>query len=537
VKAGDAKLRGYGEKVSLRQSSRRTNLFSLEVLLMRHPTAPFAFALIAAAAACSAGESPVDPGLLPGVPSTVAVSVSAPTLKVGQTAEAIAVVRGALGEIVAGAPVSWVSENPALVTVSSTGVVTAVAAGTARLRGSTGALSDAATIVVTDPPSPLPTTPSWTFCAAGGAMCDFAGLRDVRLGAANGPYVEQQVYHSVPCASFAFRDRDPAPGLPLHCDYGPIKLASLSNPMPGMGGLGATVVVPLGSEGASGPQNKPTTEVPVVTDGTGSFRTTCSLASFAFDDPIVYPGRPNASHLHVFFGNTAINAGSTPRSVASSGSSTCRGGTLNRTGYWMPALFDSRAGEIQTPDEAVFYYKTGYNTDPKSIKPIPADLRMIAGDKLATSKQEYVEWYCRDANTPPSGSIPTNCRVGDAVRLAIQFPQCWDGQNLDSPDHKSHMAYPIIRNPPQLTTCPSTHPVMIPVITEHFDFPITSTSAPAYWRLSSDMYATSLAGGFSAHADWMGGWDKETMNTIVTQCLHKAVDCGVGSIGNGTVLY
>ncbi|MAD83961.1 MAG: hypothetical protein CL912_13445 [Deltaproteobacteria bacterium] len=46
---------------------------------------------------------------------------------------------------------------------------------------------------------------------------------------------------------------------------------------------------------------------------------------------------------------------------------------------------------------------------------------------------------------------------------------CWDGVNLDSPDHKSHVAYP--KNGPQQFTgtstggaCPSTHPVKIPQI-------------------------------------------------------------------------
>jgi hypothetical protein len=120
--------------------------------------------------------------------------------------------------------------------------------------------------------------------------------------------------------------------------------------------------------------------------------------------------------------------------------------------------------------------------------------------------------------------------------MEISFPQCWDGVNLDSPDHKSHMAYPDYRNRPARSTCPASHPVPIPEITEHFDFPVTPTSAPAYWRLSSDMYSTTIKGGYSAHADWMGGWDRATVQTIVTSCLNRAVDCGVGSIGNGQVL-
>ena len=99
-----------------------------------------------------------------------------------------------------------------------------------------------------------------------------------------------------------------------------------------------------------------------------------------FDDPIVYPGRPGAAHLHVFFGNTGIDANSTVSSLMNSGNSTCRGGTLNRSSYWFPAMYDSQSGEVQTPDDGIFYYKTGYNMDATTIRPMPAGLRMIAGD-------------------------------------------------------------------------------------------------------------------------------------------------------------
>ena len=30
---------------------------------------------------------------------------------------------------------------------------------------------------------------------------------------------------------------------------------------------------------------------------------------------------------------------------------------------------------------------------------------------------------------------------GDLLEIRLTFPQCWDGQNLDSTNHKSHMAY------------------------------------------------------------------------------------------------
>ena len=40
---------------------------------------------------------------------------------------------------------------------------------------------------------------------------------------------------------------------------------------------------------------------------------------------------------------------------------------------------------------------------------------------------------------PDKAYLDANCPHG--VRLELVFPSCWNGE-LDSPDHKSHMAYP-----------------------------------------------------------------------------------------------
>ena len=501
---------------------------------MRHKSAVASYAVLSMlCVACSS-----DSGVAPVATGTVLTLLVTPTLRVGQTAQVVAALKDSTGALSTPAAVTFAIDQPALASLTLDGVLTALNSGTVRVTATAGTLSSVATVSVTSALVVLPAAQTWTFCTNAGSTCDYVGLRDVRLGGPNGPYVQQTAYGTVPCASYGFGNQDPAPGQAQHCDYGPMKLATITNPQPGMAGLPATINVPLGNPGASINESQPASDSPVFTDGSGSFRTTCTLASYAFDDPVVYPGQPGASHLHVFFGNTAINAGSTPQSVISTGNSTCRGGTLNRTGYWMPALFDSRTGEIQVPQDGVFYYKTGYNIDPTTVVPFPPGLRMIAGNKLATGPQDIADWICRDSQQPGvNGAIPTTCAVGDAVRLEIEFPQCWDGKNLDSPDHKSHMAYPNYANPPQRSKCPADHPVTLPVITEHFDFLVTATSAPQFWRLSSDMYSTSLPGGLSAHADWMYGWDKTTMETIVKACLNKAVDCGVGSIGNGFELF
>lgn len=53
--------------------------------------------------------------------------------------------------------------------------------------------------------------------------------------------------------------------------------------------------------------------------------------------------------------------------------------------------------------------------------------------------------------------LPTqNCP--DGLRGEIRFPSCWDGINLDSADHISHMAYP---QDNESGPCPDSHPVRI----------------------------------------------------------------------------
>jgi len=42
-----------------------------------------------------------------------------------------------------------------------------------------------------------------------------------------------------------------------------------------------------------------------------------------------------------------------------------------------------------------------------------------------------------DTRTFPTKPCPYGLRVNNF------FPTCWDGVNVDSPDHKSHVAYPV----------------------------------------------------------------------------------------------
>jgi hypothetical protein len=207
-------------------------------------------------------------------------------------------------------------------------------------------------------------------------------------------------------------------------------------------------------------------------------------------------------------------------------------------------MFDPATQQVIVPELVVVYYKTGYNFDTQTMQDLPAGLRMIAGNKNNTSgiqmdpsgKLEVVSYTCGRTVVPNTGRIP-NCPVGDYVNMVVTFPQCWDGVNLDSPNHQSHMSYPVFANLPARSTCPPSHPVPLPQIEEIFRFTVLPGANPTTWRLSSDMYSNSLPGGASAHADWMNGWDPATFRAILNNCLRPGRDCGVGLLGDGRRIF
>jgi hypothetical protein len=163
------------------------------------------------------------------------------------------------------------------------------------------------------------------------------------------------------------------------------------------------------------------------------------------------------------------------------------------------------------------------------VQPFPSGLRMIAGDPRATSAQPNAYWGCFENYIGHPATIP-ECPVGQHVSMHVKFPQCWDGQNLDSSDHRSHLAYPVNQS------CPASHPVPIPEIS----FTITYLVPPegtSGWRLASDNYDESLPGGYSAHADWFDGWDPAVAEAFVRNCNNKAVDCHSHLLGDGREIY
>ncbi|MFI5756372.1 DUF1996 domain-containing protein [Streptomyces sp. NPDC051569] len=247
------------------------------------------------------------------------------------------------------------------------------------------------------------------------------------------------------------------------------------------------------------------------------FQANCSVSHAKPDDPIVFPGQPGASHNHTFMGNTTTNAASTTGSLDGGGTACKAPG--DKSAYWMPTLYKGDQ-EIRPVGPQTIYYKSGV-TDYRSVRPFPKGLRFVVGNPMQSAAEfrnhrGWVEgWEC--GNSYGNAEFPASCPTGQDVQLNLRFqaPSCWDGKYLDTPDHTSHMAYPIASGANQ-DVCPQTHPVALPMI----EFKMA-------WPVNGDMSQVRLASGVghTFHYDFFNAWDDATLKALVQHCVVEGLQC------------
>jgi hypothetical protein len=242
-----------------------------------------------------------------------------------------------------------------------------------------------------------------------------------------------------------------------------------------------------------------------------NFVSGCRYSHRNMDDPIIYPGQPGKSHDHTFIGNGSTNAFSTLSTLLASTSSCRRVG--DTAAYWVPTLI-SPSGIAVEPRRASVYYRR------RTLAPVqafPQDLRLIAGNSKAAAPQgiTVTYWNCGPlAPMRPSSTVPTcpnAARMG--LALHVQFPNCWDGVNLDSPDHQSHLAYSVRGR------CPADHPVAMPAIQINLRYPVAGGPG----------YVLASGGQFSGHADFFNAWNQSVLQALVDGCLNALRHCQQGS--------
>jgi hypothetical protein len=256
---------------------------------------------------------------------------------------------------------------------------------------------------------------------------------------------------------------------------------------------------------ASGGKQAITTPAPIISGFENvNFVSQCRFSHRRPDDPIVFPGQPNLSHDHSFFGSFQTDAYSTPASLVGN-RSTCNR-TADTAAYWAPTLIvDNKAAP--TLDLAAYYRRSTY----APVTAFPANFVMIGGNSNAVEPQStnVTFWNCSLAGNNPTATIP-NCG-NQSLRLHVIFPECWDGKGLDSPNHKAHMAYS------ENGACPADHPVALPQLVLIIRY---ATNGAGKVEVAS-------GGQYSGHADFVNAWDEAALTRLVDYCLNALRPCGV----------
>ncbi|RAY13111.1 hypothetical protein DPM19_21705 [Actinomadura craniellae] len=190
----------------------------------------------------------------------------------------------------------------------------------------------------------------------------------------------------------------------------------------------------------------------------GTFTSRCGRNQNGHYNPdnfIVAPGVQNgAHHLHDYVGNLTADGFSTDQSLAAGGT-TCQAG--DRSSYYWPVL-RLRAGQDTTP-HAEQSRQDGnigrvlvpasvnlqFRGNPRSrVVAMPRFIRVITGDaKAATNGPANArsQWTCGGFTNRVTTQYPL-CPRGTQVMRVLDFPSCWDGRNLDSANHRTHIVFP-----------------------------------------------------------------------------------------------
>ncbi|HEX2297854.1 MAG TPA: DUF1996 domain-containing protein, partial [Pseudonocardiaceae bacterium] len=191
---------------------------------------------------------------------------------------------------------------------------------------------------------------------------------------------------------------------------------------------------------------------------TGSFTSVCGTNEEGHrnsDNFMVAPGKRNgAQHVHDYVGNLSTDAFSDEESL-NAADTTCA--QDDKSTYFWPVLrdtdgqgddaeedgggLDGNFGEILEPTSVDLEFRG----NPKDqVTAMPENLAVITGDAKAGTNGDAnarAAWTCTGFEDRTTTKYPL-CPQGSQVMRILDFPSCWDGENLDSANHRDHIVFP-----------------------------------------------------------------------------------------------
>jgi len=265
-----------------------------------------------------------------------------------------------------------------------------------------------------------------------------------------------------------------------------------------------------------------------------TFTTNCAPLTIQRSDPVVQPGIPS-QHVHSVIGGNAFRRAMGLNDAKNQANETTCNKALDHSNYWVPQMYHQRKDGmfemVPWSGSAVYYqkracdYAAGKRVCDKTVVPLafPDGFRMVAGDTNRRTQnnsdfaQRAVAIMCifDGGSKEYNGFPPRQCNT---MRSEVYFPSCWDGKNLDTADHKSHVAYPAIGDY-NGGVCPQSHPVALMSIFYEFFFETKQFTDNKF------AFANGDATGYGFHGDFIMGWtDRALLQTAHRDCINAA-DC------------
>ncbi|MFF8843822.1 DUF1996 domain-containing protein [Streptomyces sp. NPDC015127] len=271
----------------------------------------------------------------------------------------------------------------------------------------------------------------------------------------------------------------------------------------------------------------------------GTFTTDCGVnanGKFNPDNVIVAPGVSNgAHHMHDYVGNQANDAFASDDDLAA-GDTTCRNQGDRSTYYW-PVLRlqngqqendanadgggnDQNVGEIQTPSQVTL---TFVGSPVSKVTAMPRFLRIITGDAKAFVNGDAnanASWSCTGFEDRQLRDKYPICPEGSQVVRSFKFQSCWDGQNTDSANHRTHVAFA-----DQNGNCPNGFRA-IPQLVQRivYDVPPPVFDGENTSVFAVDSFPEQLHKPVTDHGDFINVFDENLMNKVVN-CINGGRRC------------